>query len=96
MPLASAGSAGRLDLRRQLVRRDLPPERGHLDRFRAELDVGESEPPSDDPAVAEQLLDLVRVRRRADVEVLGPAAEQQVAHAAADEVGDVVVLVELI
>ena len=30
------------------------------------------------------------MRRRADVEVLRPAAEQQVADAAADEIGDVV------
>ena len=38
----------------------------------------------------------MRVRGRADVEVLRPASEEQVAHAAADQVGDVVVLVELI
>ena len=34
------------------------------------------------------------MRRRADVEVLGPAIQQQVANAAADQIGDVVVLVE--
>ena len=52
------------------------------------------EPAADDPAVPEQPLDLVRVRRRADVEVLRPPAEQEVADAAADEVGDVIVLVQ--
>ena len=78
------------------LRLDQPPERGDLDRLGPELDVGESKPPSDDPAVAKELLDLMRVRGRADVEVLGPASEEQVAHAAADQVGDVVVLVELI
>ena len=62
--------------------------------FGPELDVGQPEPPADDPAVAEELLDLVRMRRRADVEILRPAAEQQVAHAAADQIGDVVVLVQ--
>ena len=56
----------------------------------------EAEAAPDDPAVPEQPLDLVGVRRRADVEVLRTAAEQQIAHAAAHEVGDVVVLVETI
>ena len=36
------------------------------------------------------------MRRRADVEVLRPAAEQQVADAAADEVRDVIELAEAI
>jgi len=43
--------------------------------------------PADDPAVAEELLDLARVRRRPDVEVLRLPTEQEVADAAADEVG---------
>ena len=58
--------------------------------FVAELDVRQAEAPADDPAVPEELLDLLGVRRRADVEVFGPPAEQQVADAAADEVGDVI------
>ena len=70
----------------------LPAERRHLDRLLPELDVRETEAAADDPAVAEEALDLVRVGRRADVEVLGAAAEQQVPDAAADEVGDVVEL----
>ena len=73
---------------------DLPPERGDLDGLGPELDVRQPEAPADDPAVAKQLLDLVRVRRGADVEVLRPASEQQVADAAADQIGDVVVLVQ--
>ena len=85
---------GGFRFRRQLDGIDLPAERRDLDGLGAELDVGEAEAPADDPAVAEQLLDLVRMRRRADVEVLRPAVEQQVADAAADQVGDVVVLVE--
>ena len=72
----------------------LPAERRDLDRLRPEADVRQPEPPADDPAVPEQALDLVRMRRRADVEVFRPPAEQQVADAAADEVGDVVVLVQ--
>ena len=80
--------------RGQFRGRQLPAERRDLDGLGAEADVREPEPPADDPAVLEQPLDLVRVRVGADVEVLRPAAEQQVADAAADEVGDVVVLVE--
>jgi hypothetical protein len=49
---------------------------------------------ADDPAVAKQPLDLIRVRGGADIKILRPTAEEEVAHAAADEVGDVVVLVE--
>jgi hypothetical protein len=56
--------------------------------------VGQAEPPSDDPAVPKELLDLVGMRRGADVEVLGLAAQQQVADAAAHEVGGVVPLVQ--
>ena len=75
-------------------RRHQLPERGHLDRLVAELHVGQAETAADDPAVPEELLDLVRMRRRADVEVLRPSTEQQVAHAATDEVGRVVGLVQ--
>ena len=72
----------------------LPPERRDLDGLRAEPHVRQPEAPADDPAVAEQPLDLVRMRRGADVEVFRPAAEQQVAHAAAHQIGDVVDLAE--
>ena len=72
----------------------LPAERGDLDDLLPELDVREPEAAADDPAVAEELLDLIGMRRRADVEILGPAAEQQIAHAAADEVGDVIGLAQ--
>src|SRR5262249_15436091 len=58
----------------------------------AELKRGEGERTADDPAVAKQLVDLVGMRRGADVEVLGAAAEEEVADAAADEVGDVLEL----
>ena len=74
----------------QLLLAQLPAERGHLDRLGAELHVHEPEAPADDPAVAEQPLHLVRVRRRADVEVLGTTVEQHVTHAAAHQVGDVI------
>ena len=49
---------------------DLAPERRDLDGLGAELDVREAEAPADDPAVAKELLDLVRMRRGPDVEVL--------------------------
>ena len=62
--------------------------------FGSELDVRQTKPPADDPAVPEQLLDLIRMRRGADVEILRPAADEQIAHAAADEVGGVLELTE--
>ena len=81
-------------VRRQLSRIDLAAERRDLDRLGPELDVREAEAAADDPAVAEELLDLVGMRRGADVEVLRAAAEQQVADAAADEVRGVAVFVQ--
>jgi hypothetical protein len=54
----------------------------------------EAEPATDNPAVAEQFLDLVRMRRCADIEVLRPAAQEQIPDAAADEVRYIVVFVE--
>jgi hypothetical protein len=52
----------------------------------------QSEAPPDDPAVAEEPLDLLGTRRRSEVEVLGVAVEQEVAHAAPDEIRNVVEL----
>ncbi len=88
------GGIGRGDavLHDLLARRHLTAERGNLDDLRAELDVREPEAPADDPAVAKQLLDLVRMRRCPDVEVLWAPADEQVANAAADQIGDVVEL----
>ena len=60
--------------------------------FCPELDVREPETPADDPAVAKELLDLVGMRGRPDVEILGTAPDEQIAHAAADQIGDVVEL----
>jgi hypothetical protein len=56
--------------------------------------VGEPEAPADDPAVAKELLDLMRMRRCPDVEILRVAIQQEIAHAPADEIRDVVMLVE--
>jgi hypothetical protein len=81
-------------LLRQLLLRELPTERRDLDRLRPELHVHQPEAAADDPAVAEEALDLVRVRGGPDVEVLRPPSEQQIAHAAADEERPVLVLVE--
>src|SRR5206468_4119045 len=75
---------------------DLAAKRCHLDHFRSEADVREPEAPADDPAVAKEFLDLIRVRGGADVEVLRPPPQQQVADAAADEIGDVVELAEAV
>ena len=53
--------------------------------------MGQPEPAADDAAVAEAAPDLVRGRRSGDIEILGFAAEQEVAHAASDQVGLVLV-----
>src|SRR5688500_762101 len=76
------------------ARRDLTAEGCHLDYLRAELHVREAEAPADDPAIPEEPLYLVGMRGGADIEVFRRAAEQQIAHAAANQVGDVVELPE--
>ena len=76
--------------------RELAAERGDFDDLGSELDVRQTEAASDNPAVAKEALDLRRVRRGADVEVLRPSPEQQVADAAADQIGGVSALVETI
>ena len=58
--------------------------------------MSEPETPADDPAVPEQPFDLVRVRTRADVEVLRPPAQDQVADAAAHQVSRVLMLVQAV
>ncbi len=72
----------------------LTPERRDLDRLCAELHVGEAEAPADDPAVPKELLDLMRMRRCPDVEILRMAIQQEIADAPADQIRDVVMLVE--
>ena len=82
--------------RGQLRGRQLTTERGDLDRLGAEAHMRKPEAAADDPAVPEQLFHLVGMRAGADIEVLRPAAEEQVAHAAADQVRGVVTLVKAI
>src|SRR6202040_1901030 len=77
-----------------LASRDVPSKRRDLDDLRAKLDVCQTEAPSDDPAVTEQLLHLVRVRRRTDVEILRAADDQEVADASADQIRRVVELAQ--
>src|SRR5690349_11044895 len=74
----------------------LATEGGHFDRLGTKPDMSQPEAAADDPAVLEQTLDLIRVRVGADIEVLRAAAEQQVADAAADEVGRKVALMEAV
>jgi hypothetical protein len=52
--------------------------------------VGQAEPAADDPAILEQPLDVVWRRAGHDVEVLRLPAEQEISHAAPDEVGGVI------
>jgi hypothetical protein len=86
----------RLGRCRELLGRELAPERGDLDVLGAEPHMREAEPASDDPAVPKEALDLVRMRRGADVEVFRPPVEQQIADAPTDQVGQVIVLVEAV
>ena len=93
----STGNVGRHAVLRDLLARlQLATEGRYLDHFRSELHVGEAETPSDDPAISEQLLDLIRMRRRPDVKVLWAAPEQQIPNAAADEIRHVVELAEAV
>ena len=78
----------------RLIGADVAPERGHLDRLGAELDVSQPKTAADDPAVTEAAFDLVRLRRGPDVEVLGPSSEEQVSHTAADQERGVAELLE--
>src|SRR5437588_8842752 len=78
------------------ARLDRTPERGDLDDFGTESYMRESEAAADDPAVPKELLDLIRMRRGADIEVLGATAGQQIANAAAHQIGDVIVLAQAI
>ena len=54
----------------------------------------EAKAPADDPAVSKQSLDLVGVRRRADVEVFRAAAEEKVTDAAAYDGGQLTSLLD--
>ena len=69
-------------------------ERGDFDDFGSELDVRQTEPTPDDPAVAKEFLDLVWLRRGADVEILRAPTEQEVADGTADEIRRVTALVQ--
>ena len=75
-----------------LARLHLATERRDFDDLGSELDVGEAEAAADDPAVPKQLLDLIGMCGGPDVEILRPTSEEQIPHAAADEVGDVIPL----
>ncbi len=87
--LGRAESVVVADQRVALVGLGLPAEGRDLHDVAAEAHVRQAEAPAHDEAVAEQALDLLRVGVRPDVEVLGLARQQEVAHAAADEVGGV-------
>ena len=64
-------------------------ERGRFDHLLAETDMREAETAPDQEAVAERALHLVRLRARTHVKVLGLAPQQEIAHTAAYEIGDV-------
>jgi hypothetical protein len=61
-------------------------EGGGLDDVRPVGHVHQPEAPADDAAVGEQALGRARMGRGGHVEVLGPAAQEQIAHATAHQV----------
>ncbi len=67
------------------ARRARRPKRRHLDDLAPEEHVRQTEAPADQAAVAEQPLHLLGQRIGGDVEILRLDADQQVAHAAADQ-----------
>jgi transglutaminase-like putative cysteine protease len=72
----------------EIVTGRLATECGNLHQLvSAKAHMGQAEAPADQVTVAEQPLDLLRRSIRTDVEVLGGALEQQVAHTAANQVG---------
>ncbi len=74
----------------------LTPEGGHFHDHVLKDDVHETEAAADDPAVAEQAPDLGRMGVRGDVEVLRRAVGEQVADAAAAEIGAVAAAVQAV
>ena len=69
------------------VRRVAPERRDLDDLAAAEEHVREAEATADDAAVAEERADVVGARAGRDVEVLRAAVQEEIANAAADEVG---------
>ena len=60
-------------------------ERRDLDDVAAEPDVRETKAAADQPAIAEQIVNLIGIGVRDDVEVFRMPIEQEIAHSAADE-----------
>ena len=71
-----------------------PEGRDFYNLVAAKPDMGQPEPAPDQETVAKQLLDLLRSRVGANVEILGCPVQQQVPDAAADQVGLVAVAVQ--
>jgi hypothetical protein len=67
-------------------------ERGHLEYLGTRVYVDEPESPSYDASGPEYSLDPRRLSVGDDIEILGPAAEQQIPHGSAHDIGLVPVL----
>jgi hypothetical protein len=95
VPSVRTSPSSRLERKRLFHDGRVRAERRHLEDLAAlEVHVGEPEPAPNQPAVPEQALHLVRRRAGGDVEVFRRAPDQRVAHAAADQVALVAVLLE--
>jgi len=62
-------------------------EGGDLDDFPAEAYMDDTKSAANNTGVAEQCVYRLRCGVRGNIEVLGVAAQQQVAHCAADQIG---------
>ncbi|MNE74882.1 hypothetical protein D3C80_1709930 [compost metagenome] len=71
-------------------------EGGNLNDFRPEHHVRQTETAADQATVAEQLAHLVRRGVGGDVEIFRLFAEQQVTHAATDQIGFVAGFVQAV
>lgn len=73
----------------------MAPKGGDFDKMvRTESDMSQAEAPADQKAVAEELFDLLGGRIGPDIKVFGRSAEQQVPHAAADQISQVTVAMQ--
>ena len=70
------------------------PESRDLDDLATEADMRQAKPPADQPAIAEQPLNLVRRCIGRDIKILGMQLEHRVTHTASNEEGLVTRLVQ--
>jgi len=71
-------------------------ESGDLDDLLTKPDMRQSKAPANQPAVTEQVVDLLRLGISDDIEILGLTAQQQIPHPTADQTGAITGMVQSI